>query len=192
MFYGNTNVNPETQIRYGVLSAHRLHADVFDSLRFGGTDHTYNDAVAQLRKEVNQDADTIEEECTIGCVERGLTPGTPDFDSILERDIEAAYERLGYSCREDYVESRVERESEWIEIDEPFITGTHDGVNYQITWLGGAPLVWSLDGPVGYALQLCSPCVPNAADLDAGLAEDPDEGYICHTIPANWFDDEEE
>lgn len=52
-------------------------------------------------------------------------------------------------------------------------------------YLGGAPLVWVYESPHVTRARLCSPCVPNAGDLDS---QDP-EGFECYTLPADWFDD---
>lgn len=78
------------------------------------------------------------------------------------------------------------------EIDEPHIVGERDGVTYQITWLGGVALLWVLDGPTGLADRLCSPCVPNAADLDSGFVFEEerdgiDDGWPCYVVPRNWL-----
>jgi hypothetical protein len=83
--------------------------------------------------------------------------------------------------------------AEMFQCDEPHITGKYDDIEYQVTWLGGAPLVWVLKGPIGSVNRLCSPCVPNAGDLDSGFiggdqVPPPDfKGYECYVVPPNWL-----
>lgn len=58
-----------------------------------------------------------------------------------------------------------------------------DGLELELTYLGGAPLVWVLKSPHTTRVRLCSPCAPNAGDLDA-----PDEnGVEAYTLPTEWF-----
>ena len=67
-------------------------------------------------------------------------------------------------------------------IDEPRAAFEYEGIHLQYSWLGGAPIVFSFNGPVQTVQSYCSPCVPGAADLDSG------EGDIeCHGFPADWY-----
>ena len=185
MFYGNTNMDANG-VRYTVYSGHSLNSYVYDDLFYNGVNVSEEQAMIDLKHEITADADNIEDECRIALEEAGgLT--ADEFEHLLEQNIEAAYERLGYQDREDYIDGRVERESEFLQIDEPTIEGEADGVNYGITWLGGAPLVWVFKAPTTSKFRLCSPCVPNACD-----GNNPDEdGYEGYAAPADWFDAEE-
>lgn len=181
MSYVNTNL--ETGIRFGYISAHSLDPDLLNELTiYNGTDLSYEEAVSELRLEVESAAENLEEECRIAIIERG---GCTDreYEDLLEKEIEAAYERLGYSGREDYIETRIERESEFIEIDEPIYEGEYEGVKYRTSWLGGAQNVWIFESPVIVKCDLCSPCVPNAGNLDC---PNPD-GYDTYGVPADWL-----
>ena len=67
-------------------------------------------------------------------------------------------------------------------IDEPTAHFEYEGIHLQFSWLGGAPIVFSFNGPVQKVASYCSPCVPGAANLDSG------EGDIeCHGFPAEWY-----
>lgn len=60
--------------------------------------------------------------------------------------------------------------------------GTHKGVSFIIFYLGGAPLVMITESPeITENAQECSPCVPNAGDLD-----NMDGEYRCYDVPAKW------
>lgn len=52
----------------------------------------------------------------------------------------------------------------------------------QTTWLGGALLVWIFQSPFVMPHAVCSPCVPDAGNLDQ-----PDkDGVLCYDVPADW------
>lgn len=156
------NINPDTGIAYGYISANQMDPDTVQWLLYdAGTDLSYEEALADLRFEVERAADEI--------------------DSFLERGIEAAYERLGYAGREDYVDTRVESESEAIQIDEPIIEGECEGVKYRTSWLGGALHFFIFESPVISKCRPCSFCVPNAGDLGS-------EGdYEAYGVPEDWL-----
>jgi hypothetical protein len=58
-----------------------------------------------------------------------------------------------------------------------------EGLKLELGWLGGAALVWVIESPHQTHARQCSPCVPNAGDLDS---PDPD-GVECYTLPGEWF-----
>lgn len=184
-----TNTNPTTGIRYGVIAGNSLNPELFDELYFGGRDLTYEAAKAEAKAEAQLTAETMmevwEEDAKIKAAELG---GVIDIESFVESEIEAAWERMGYSDSDDYVEYTVEQDMEWFECDERTIEGEYEGVKYRISYLGGAPLLWVLEGPIGRAASLCSPCVPNAADLDSGFDEDEDDrSFECYVVPRDWL-----
>ena len=62
-----------------------------------------------------------------------------------------------------------------------------EGLKLLLGYLGGAPLVWVLESPHTAKVRECSPCVPNAGDLDS-----KGEGSVlCYTLPPEWFREEE-
>lgn len=101
-------------------------------------------------------------------IEAQVMEECPDLD---ESEIEIEVEKLLDCAAQD------------IEIDEPTLAGTCEGVRYEISWLGGAPLLWVLESPVISKARLCSPCCPNAGDLNSL----DDDGYECYGIPADWY-----
>jgi len=60
---------------------------------------------------------------------------------------------------------------------------------YQLGYLGGAPLIWVIQSPVTTTCRRCSPCVPNAGNLDS---PDPDGGITCYDIPPDWKNQDDE
>ena len=149
------NINPETGIRYGVIACQSLDPDLVQELWYGpqATDLSYKTALEELRVEVTREVEFEQED--------GY-----DIDDIDEE-----------------IEDRFQSRAEWIQIEEPTIPGTYEGVEYQIGWLGGAPLLWVLKSPYMTYRSPCSPCVPNAIDLDSDF--DP-HGTLGYNVPADW------
>lgn len=79
-----------------------------------------------------------------------------------------------------------DEEREYADLDSVDADVTLDGVTVHVGSLGGATLVWSVDGPLQSRRARCSPCVPGAVNWDSG------EGTIrCHGFPLDWMRGEE-
>lgn len=176
-----TNINQQTGVRYSCLYLNSLDGDLANDLWMNAENLSEAEAYAELKSEIERDAESIEEEVRIAIAERDYA--MLSNDRCMEDEVEAAYNRLGYNDRDDYIDTRLELESERIQIEEPTLAGTCEGVRYEISWLGGAPLLWVLESPVISKARLCSPCCPNAGDLNS-LDGD---GYECYGIPADWY-----
>ncbi len=176
-----TNTNPETGVRYGCIYLNSLDGDLASDLWMNAENLSEAEAYAELKAEIERDAENIEEEVRIAAAERDYA--MLSNDRYMEDEVEAAYNRLGYDDRDDYIDTRLELESERIQIEEPTLAGICEGVRYEISWLGGAPLLWVFESPVISKAKLCSPCCPNAGDLNSL----DDDGYECYGIPADWY-----
>ena len=122
-----TNINKETGVRFGFISANSLHSDVVDDLIFNfGTDLDYEEYVKE----------NPEDECGDGYYN-----------------------------------------------DEPDIEGEMEKVKYATSWLGGALHFWIFESPYKTQCALCSPCVPNAGDLD-NVGEDYVD--VAYDVPKEW------
>lgn len=183
------NVNPSTGVRCGVISGNSLDPEILSTLMDDGDNLSFREVSEELQRGVEREADAIEEEAEIAAAEiGGMTDD--EAESWIAHRIEIDYDKRGYPDRDAFIDGEFQRRIEHVEIDEPIIEGKLDGVTYRISWLGGAPLVWALNGPCGYAARLCSPCVPNAADLDAGFVEGLDDestGFLCYVVPKDWL-----
>jgi len=187
------NVNPETGIRYGVIAANSLDPDLVEELFHGSEadNLSYDEAYDEAKAEAEFEYDNHVEEAKIAAAEVGADREL-GFD--IEVFTESYFEQRGLdSDREQFVDDKLEQFSDTCLIDEPVIEGMCEGVQYRISWLGGAPLVWALSGLEGGANKLCSPCVPNAADLDSGFYVDGEEfkthggWFTCYVIPRDWL-----
>jgi len=56
-----------------------------------------------------------------------------------------------------------------------------DGLSLGLSTLGGAYNVWVFESPHTAKHALCSPCCPNAGDIDS-----PGD-FPCYTLPDDWF-----
>ena len=138
----NVNVNVNTGIPFGVISANSLHPDTVDVLLYGSqaVDVTMQEFERELREQLTAEG-----------------------------------------MDEDTLEERVEEELEFFHPEEPVIAGTRDGVEYSTSWLGGALHFFIFDSPTVSYCQPCSPCVPNAGDLDSA------GDYVCYGVPEDWL-----
>ena len=179
-----TNIDNATGIRYSVFALNYLNPDVADELWYGpqAKNLTEIEVEKEVRAEVEADAEAIVEEVMIGIAETDYA--NLNNEAFVEARIDAAFERLGYDSKEDYIEYRVEREMENAQIDEPTIEGEYEGVQYGISWLGGAPLLIVVQSPYTMRGNLCSPCLPGAVDGDSPNPQ----GYEGYGIPDSWKD----
>lgn len=100
-----------------------------------------------------------------------------DFEAELE---EWKEQHIGYTEDEfdEFIENRKE-ELEGAECEYTY-TSPRTGAKYKLGWLGGAPIIWVLKSQVKVYARLCSPCIPNAGDLDE---LDRVSGVECYGIP---------
>lgn len=125
-----SNVNPETGIRYGVVSLNSLAEWVFDEFFQSGVNLSYQAALDEW-------------------ISEGNDPDSEDFE---------------YESDEDTYELE-----------------TSDGLKLGLSTLGGAYNVWVLESPHTVRCGLCSPCCPNAGNLDS-YGE-----FVAYTLPPEWF-----
>lgn len=178
----NVNINPETGIRYGVT--YRIPDWIFDeSLNWDCPDE--EDALAEYARE--RAAELIRSgKIVYFDFPEGIEPDEDaDIDEML-----AALDELNVAYVQDMVE-KVDGgfHAFWdvADFSESTRCGWAEGMHLMLTSLGGAPMLWVLDSPYRAMVRLCSPCVPNAGDLDS---PDPD-GWECYGLPPDFYDGEE-
>ena len=149
------NTNSKTGIRFGVIAVNDLNSDVVEDLwyGYGAVDLSYQAAMEELDAEIGWEADRL--------IETG---------------------ELQAEDRDWYVDRETDKRRDDIQIDEPTIEGTYEGVQYQISWLGGAPLLFVFESPFKGRFQICSPCVPNAVSLESPS----DVGAEGYDVPPDW------
>lgn len=174
------NTNPDTGIAYGVIAVQSLDDDVGQELWYGSQarDLSYEAAIEELKAEVEREAESHLDNIRCALAERG---GYTDreYEAAFEEEEEQAFDGMS---AEEWVESQIEHRQESIQIEEPTIEGTYEGVTYRIDWLGGAPLLWVFKSPHVTLARPCSPCVPGAGDLD----NVDERGIAAYDVPADW------
>lgn len=154
------NINPETGIRYGVLSTANLNPDLALQLHDMAQDAYAEDCRATRRSDL----------------ERAVLAILPAADAMLIGDAVT-------------LQLSAEEEEGAFETTEPDATLMVEGVKLQYFHLGGAALVMVIDSEITtYAQELCSPCCPNAANLDAGTSATHVQGFECYTVPPHWLE----
>ena len=178
-----TNTNIETGIRFGTIygnDAPNLMEAIFEN----GTDESYKawredllkqiksllddgdqDALASFIRENSHEDDADETAATM-LADQGDEPAT-------DADADGVFDTLNLG--DEY------------QNDEPAYSYVDsDGNTFQMSSLGGASLIWCIKTDnIVHAKRLCSPCVPNAADLQSGLV-DASEGYECYGVPTRY------
>jgi hypothetical protein len=68
-------------------------------------------------------------------------------------------------------------------------TYDNGSTQYLLTCFGGAPLAYVIKSTHVAYTKVCSPCVPNAGDLDSPAEKITDRGVFCYCPPADEMDD---
>ncbi len=146
------NRNPETMIRYGVISGNSVPELLEDILTCG----------QNLSEE---ERDNEEQESLQTALKNALAEWNPECADILEDIVDQ--EGLAGQVRDCLMERDVGDEA----IEEPVMTyelDTREGeIKLRLDWLGGAPLIYVLESPWLMECRPCSPCIPGAGDLNS-------------------------
>lgn len=131
------NINPETGIAYGYISANTLDSDLVTELLDGGVNHTREAAYREWREE--KAAQLMAADLTIN----GMDEAKDRADCVA------------YEFADNYYD------------EEPVVEGVHEGVSFCSSWLGGALNFFISHSPYTTdKARRSSPCVPNAGILD--------------------------
>lgn len=193
-----SNCNTTTGIRFGYISGNSLDPATVEILMYGdqAKDVSYANAYAEAKAEAETSWASIVEEAGIAASEVDAGMNDKDRESFIAKWIEEHH--TGCADMEEFVDIELQAFSDQSQIDEPYIEGDFEGVKYGTSWLGGALNFFIFEGPVGYVERLCSPCVPNAGDLDSGFLlrdEFNDEQHgtdnECYVVPRDWLTKDE-
>lgn len=155
------NTNPKTGLPFGVIAGQNLDPELLDALYVAASAQVYDRMFDERRTELRRDL-------------YDLLPDAVQFGWVVDQLSEVIDVQL-----------EEEAESGAFGRDEPSAEIVYEGVTVIYSYLGGAPIVFSYDGPVAHVRSMCSPCVPGAASLDSG------EGDIaCHGLPEDWLSKE--
>lgn len=163
------NVNAKTGLPFGVINGSSLHPEVqnnlYDAVSTKVAAQNLADAKVQAVREITSALETF-----------------GHLNQHVKDQIAELVEAAGENTTEDFSG------------EEPSAEVKLHGTTVHVTHLGGVMLVFSVDGPVVNGFQKCSPCIPNAVDLDVGFIT---HGFTtgpmtCRGFPADWFPNPEE
>lgn len=164
------NINPDTNIPYGIIKIDAIDSDVLhDLLYVKGRDISYDAALEEHLAQKRREHEAAMEELAIKRAETGEDRENPNIgedDPEFDEDFETQEFAEHYQC------------------DEPVTQGEYQGVKYQTTWLGGALMLYVFESPVLTKCRPCSPCVPNAGDLDST------GDYLAYGVPVEWLSED--
>lgn len=150
------NINPNTGVAYGVISARSLDPEIIAMIEDNGDNVSEQNAEDEIRREINAE------------IEGGKLEADA-FGDEMEKRIQRWHENSD------------EHVYRYVEYDD-------DGkieVEVYSTWLGGAQLLYVIQSPHLCSAAPCSPCCPNAGDLD-NRYENGDRGVTCYDVPPDW------
>ncbi len=164
------NINKDTGIAFGIISSHAIHGDMIDTLLYSShsRDLSFDECLKEHLTVKRREFDAAAEELSIKRAETGEDRENPNIGED-DPEFDEAFETEAFS--ESYQQ------------EEPAIAGEYEGVSYQTTWLGGAMMLYIFKSPILTKCAVCSPCVPNAGDLDNVGA------YLAYGVPTGWLDD---
>lgn len=156
------NTNPRTGLPFGVINGNSLHPEVLDALYMAASAQVYDCAYRERKNDLRREVeDTFPNLCGVDWAEDQL-------NDLMDAQLESEAECGAFGR------------------DEPSAEVTYEGVTVHYGYLGGAPIVFSYDGPVTHVRSYYSPCCPGAVDLDSGPGD-----IACHGVPESWLDKEE-
>lgn len=131
------NINHNTGIPFGYISASKLDSEVVDQLMFGH--QARNRSWEEFLKEFLREQRAIFAEDSEECL------------YVFDDEFDEAY--------------ATEAAGDAYMGEEEIIEGELEGVKYATSWLGGALHFYIFESPWIAKCRPCSPCVPNAGDL---------------------------
>jgi hypothetical protein len=188
------NINPETGIPYGVIDARKCQW-LWETIVNDGNDDTYTQArdtlEAKIRKETtsslaefdgttpgSKDEKTVAFEVACNTLLKGLRVcdfSNEDIAWCSSELVRTVYDaNSGTFCLSEaadrvwsYFVNNIEVHQDYDGSDHVFSwTDPTKRFSYQVSSLGGAPLIWVFKSPYVTPCRQCSPCVPNAGNLD--------------------------
>lgn len=151
------NINHNTGVPFGYISASKLDSEVVDQLMFGH--QARNLSWEEFLKEFLREQRAAFESASADELESSLYSDYGVFDEAYATEVAGDH----YMGEEERIE------------------GELDGVKYCTSWLGGALHFYIFESPVIAKCRPCSFCVPNAGDLGS------EGDYEAYGVPEDWL-----
>jgi len=176
------NTNPDTGYSYGVISCNSLGDwiwDEIDQMSCPGDDEAYAEFMRDRATELIDKGEITYED--LDCPEGEESYALADMTDMAVTDlVDSIDPGAGQSFWDGY------------EIGTSRRFGEIDGVKVSVAELGGALNLWVEESPhIGWFRE-CSPCIPNAADLDSPCQEGDRGAIQGYDVPPDWRNTHEE
>lgn len=112
------------------------------------------------------------------------------FDEFFLNGVSETYEaaKKEHFGDKEPDDNELEEFNDNFDCDEEEYSLETDGMKLLLNFLGGAPLVWVIESPHRAFCAECSPCCPNAGNLD----EKREGGVETYDLPKDWYYTEDE
>lgn len=174
------NLNEELGYYYGVVSGNTL-PELAEDIMQQGT----NLRLARLEREAREALERIDlsdhEELDFVLSQSPFEFDQERIESLLQNGVDTI---------DEFVEAAVEDFAECGMDEVPYEWEDEEsGTSYVLDYLGGAPIIFVVASQHLAWARPCSPCVPQAGDLDSPTGED--DGFPCLCPPPKAWDTEE-
>ncbi len=181
------NIDPETGIRYGVINANSVDPFALDDIVRLGIDEIYEELCAEIESVVDEELANLRAYGPVYNIVNALLARLSDvipYSTQLEKALVAQVEEVDTEhCRDVIIEWLENELSDSYEAQDTVYRYEEDG--YKILFLTGSNNLMVLKSPYTTAVRLCSPCYPNAGDLDS-----PDtKGFEAYALEPDWFEE---
>ena len=162
---GQTNVNIQTGIRFGVIPSNSCNPDATEDIYQNGKDLDYEAYIDEAKAKLSQAlSDYFNDYQHESGKPSKLDQAVGDAFKAISDDLSDRYEGTG-DCTRMLYES--------------------DGYRIQTDGQGD---LWVFESPFFTYAQFCSPCAPGACYLQNAL-DQPSEANKCYCLGHDWFDD---
>ncbi len=215
-----SNINPETGIAYGVIDARKV-PDLWDAITQDGVNETEQEARRNVEKDLKfrfadfdaaiefegiddgeKDEDEINDEKVdilsdwlTECILRATDLGGCGADEIAEEALDVIEIDSGTFDIQELIDAvmRALDDRDYFNFDQADCSFSYEdaGFQYRLGDLGGAPLIWVIKSPYVTPCKTCSPCVPNAGDLDNCTTEGQANNIAYCVEPDDIEDDDD-
>ena len=182
-----SNIHPVTGIRYGVINANSVNPYALDDILSQGVDETYESLCTEIKEVVEDElANLSSYGPSYNLVDavfyrlKDVLPYSAEFESDLIELVNENGTEHSHDMMIDWIENKL---SESYEAQDTTYIYKKDG--YIILFFTGTNELMVLESPYTAKVRLCSPCAPNAGDLDS---PDP-HGYETYALGPDWFEE---
>jgi hypothetical protein len=182
------NINPTTNIAYGVIQGNNAPS-LLDDIFTHGNDDSFEAAKKEKVNEILALLEDGDEDMLAKFIDENTSHYVDDCMVEAKKILSEQGDDTPTEADADQIFDEYNVSENWESDESNYSWDDGKGNKFLVTYLGGAPLIYCIETTcVVQVKSLCSPCVPNAGDLDSGLVESG--GFECYGIPLSLRDEE--